>query len=438
MTLLREGVAAGWIAVVLSAVFVVAPSAVGAAAERRISSLQEGVASDSILWEATVARLLRQDLWSESRAYNAAHFMMVPLHAAFLPGHEPWLRQFAAHFGRFEVLGFGSQPVMSLSRLQYAYLASRFVALAAASARNELVSERLRDVLYGAARQSWAMDTGRVWGQVFVGQRDRLAWKLSVRSPARGYYRAVTDPERFLFGIAADLRAFERVSGTTHQWSPIIDEILAVARRTFEQRVVHLPDGGWLFQPGVPSDHPDYAYAGQSVKVPGMAPAPLRDVAEDASHSFRMPLILTSLVGAYAERDSTRRYYERLRDGLTTQFLTHVLVPPTGEFPAYRLTNFMDGRNGVYRLNYLNRGVDWGYGPYELSGSLTLGWWAFLGQARVRAVYERMAAMFPLAPLVRAVYRVGVPRGSVSPPNVNGDTWASGLRELIVRLAARL
>ena len=38
---------------------------------------------DRQLWDATVAPYLRDDLWTDREAYDAGHFLMVPLHGAF-------------------------------------------------------------------------------------------------------------------------------------------------------------------------------------------------------------------------------------------------------------------------------------------------------------------------------------------------------------------
>lgn len=399
-------------------------------------------ASDSVLWDHTVGPLLAQPLWSDRTAYDAAHFLMVPLHAAFQRGHEAWLRAFAAHFQRFAAQGFdnpaprGSQ----LARSQYAFFASRFVALASQGGRAELVPPGLLDVLYAFTRNIWAVDTAFAWSRAFPGGvRARLEWKLAERNPTHAYFRAVIDVERFLFGIAANLCSYERVRGNSRCSSPVVTEILAAAQRTFEQRVVRQPEGGWLLQPGVWSDYPDFAYAGQPAIVPGMQPAPVPGVAEDASHSFRLPLLLTSLVGAYGDGDALRSYYEDLRRGLARQFVARVLVRPSADFPGFRTTNYMDGRNGPYRINYLNRGPDFGYGPFELSGSLMYGWWGFLGDSAVAGMYRDIARSFPLPPPVLALYTRGRRvADSGSPRNIMRDAYANGLLELIVRLASRL
>ncbi len=118
-----------------------------------------------------------------------------------------------------------------------------------------------------------------------------------------------------------------------------------------------------------------------------------------------------------------------MKGGLEKQFYEKVLVPPSPEFPGYRMTNFMDGRNGVYRWEYKGVGKNNGYGLYEVSGVLLEGWWSFLDSPRMREVYQKMAAQFPLPREVETLY-LGAQR---SPSAHVGE-----IRELIVRLAGKL
>jgi hypothetical protein len=380
-------------------------------------------------------------LWSDATAYDAGHFLMVPLHAAFALGRRDWEQEFSDHFTRFVSVGLAGRTHATdrLARAQYLYLASRFVVLAARANRAELIPPGLVTLLQHELENSWQRDSVGSWDRGFAGGlRERVDWKLGARTWPRSYYRAIDDLECYQFAIAADLRSYELAQGGAKGSTAVVRDVLDHARRAFEQRVSPLPDGGWLFQPGVWADHPDFLYAGQEQKVPGMPAAPLRDVAEDASHSFRFPLWLTSLIEAYPSGSADRAYYEGLRRGLARQFLADVLVRPTPDFAGYRITNFMDGRNGVYRWGYQGR-RDWGVGPYELSASLTLGWWAFLADDSVRPVYRDLASRFPLGPQVLRLYVGGPTAASTRDPRrIIAESWADNLRELIVRLAALL
>lgn len=85
-----------------------------------------------LLWDKTIMSYLQDDLWTTTNAYDAGHFLMVPLHAAFKSNEEQWQKQFAEHFKRFvnEYYKNNDHIVKSrLDRLQYLYLASQFVVL---------------------------------------------------------------------------------------------------------------------------------------------------------------------------------------------------------------------------------------------------------------------------------------------------------------------
>ncbi len=386
------------------------------------------------LWDETVCPSLNgsgilygNELWTGREEYDSGHYLMVPLHAAFQLEEEGWQEQFAQHFQRYVREGV-DRPLTNnnaLSRLHYLYVASRFAVLAEQSGRRELIPPGLMNALYGTIHALW----NRIPPPGGIRQ--------DVRRKLDDPNSIITDNELFIFAIAADLRAHERISRSGVS-SSTVGDILGAARSVLQQKVVPQEEGGWLFQPGVWAEFSEYAYAGHEDKVPGMAPFPLADVAEDTSHSHRWPLWLTSLANAYDEGDPERRFYDDLKKGLEQQFFTKVVVPPTFEFPAYRTNNFMDGRNGVYRWEYQSLGPNSGYGPYELSGTMMLGWWTFLGANRIRAVYQDMAERFPLPPRVIEVFAYPDYTQEGFPPGEYTTQYQTGLYELIARLAARL
>ena len=358
---------------------------------------------DKFLWNKTVKFYLKYPLWTDMYAYDAGHFLMVPLHAAFLNNQEVWQIQFAQHFQRFVKAYLKYVTRNRLSRLQYLYLASRFLVLAAEKKKQGLIPSQLHSILYTEIKNFWQKDPAWQWNRTpFLGGiRERVLWKLNHKNVKKSYYRAIIDETLFVFAIAADLYTYERLSGVKN--SSILTDILNVAYRVFQQEVVYQPDGGWLFQPGVWTDHPDYAYAGHKKKIPSMKPLPIPGIAWDSSHSHRFPLWLTSLAGAYPPRSKEYIFYNNLKKGLEKQFFGKVLVPPTKDFAGYRMRNFMDGRNGIYRWKYITLGKNNGYGPYELSRTLLLGWWVFLGTSRIFKVYKDIANSYPL-PSLEIVY----------------------------------
>jgi len=391
---------------------------------------------DKCLWNETVEPYLKDPLWLERDIYDAGHFLMVPLHAAFLNNQKLWQNQFAQHFQRF-VKAYPEHVAKGrLNRLQYFYLASRFLVLATKKGRQDLIPSQLPSILYAEIRDLWQNSPAWQWSRdpFLGGIRERVLWKLNHKDVKKSYYRAIIDEELFTFAIAADLRTYERLSEIKN--SPMLTDILNVAYRVFQQEVVPQQGGGWLFQPGgVWTDHPDYAYAGHKEKIPGMKPLPVPRIAGDSSHSHRFPLWLTSLAEAYPSGSKERLLYNNLKKGLEKQLSNKVLVPPTKDFPGYRMRNFMDGRTGVYRWGYKTQGKNNGYGPYELSGTLILGWWAFLGTSRVQQVYRDIARSYPLPPDVGTVYKGP---GTSRERTLLISDYDSGFRELIVRLAGQL
>lgn len=285
-------------------------------------------------------------------------------------------------------------------------------------------------------RVKWKLNSGPVTASYYVGWRK--LWRQLSSKPVPGYYRGIIDTEVFLFAIAADLRRWGQLAQAAMAADPMLDDIGRTALEVYYQRVIWTGAGGWLFQPGIWADHADYAFACQTRKLPKMDRCPVPGIAEDASHSHRTALWLRSLAAPYPPGSPERRYYATLLRGLEVQFLDLVAVPPDSEFPSWRVRNYMDGNNGLYRWGYTSQGPNQGYGPFENSGTLLLGWWSFLGGDRIRALYADLAARFPLpAEVVQLYTGPGTTRErdeTAAEPNF----FTNGAAELVCRLAARI
>jgi hypothetical protein len=403
------------------------------------NSPSDGRPATSQLWAATAGKYLADPLWTDGQAYDAGHYLMIPLHAAFRLGRADWQRAFADHFARFAA-GWTTGTTTDanrLARLQYFYLAAEFLTLGAK--QPDLVPRSLPDLLQIEILEAWALAPAPQWDRkpFFGGMRERLTWKLSQAPTTPTYYRAVLDDELYVMAIAADLRRYARQSGWTGLDTALVNDILTSAVAVFEQRAAW-HGGGWLFQPGVWADHPDFAYAGQSAAGPDLQPAPVADVAEDVSHSHRMPLWLRSFAEAYPAGSPERRSFEQLSTGLGIQFFGHVLRRPTPRDGPITTANYMDGRDGLYRWGHATQGPGRGYGPSELSGTLTLGWWAFLADPQAGEVYRDLAGRFPLDSATLALY-VGPNTSRIRHPLVTDpDAFNNGFRELLARLAGDL
>ena len=346
------------------------------------------------IWTANVTAMLEKPIPTSSNdSYNMGEELLVPLHAAFIRQDAEWEKEFAEHFHRLVV----TRPTLTdvvTSRLQYLYLASQFIVLAKNSGRTDLIPEGLPDLLFRELDDMWFRTPAPTWQHPpFVGMRERVVYKLDHRNLGKSYFRGILDQDFYAFAIAADLRNYygqERAPG-----EKTINDVLAVAERTNRQEIVRNSSGGWVFQPGVWTDHPDYQFAGNSRAMPGMRPAAVRGIGWDSSHFGRWAFFYRSLMDAYPPGSPQNRFYVDLENGLNTQFITRILVPPSADFPCPRLNNYMDGTNGPFRWGYATLGPNNGYGPYQLSSALPIGWWAFLESDQSRSLFRKLADQYP-------------------------------------------
>ena len=250
------------------------------------------------LWSAAIDPMLRSNLRSSEQAYTEGQELLVPLHAAFVLRDDAWERGFSLNFSRL-VADPSVLPDVVLSRLEYLYLASEFLALSKQSGREDLVPTEGS----GTCCSVKFARTGR-WRQPGTGAgnhfRAEFAKEFSGSSiPAnrtRGTTGRLSMTTCSCLAIAADLKVFAGTSEHTQAWDATLDDILAIAYRVFSQEGAFQPRGGWLFQPGVWADHPEYRYAGNAAAERGIRPAPVPGIAADTSHSMRFAAWLTSLM----------------------------------------------------------------------------------------------------------------------------------------------
>lgn len=370
------------------------------------------------LYERTAAVSLQRELWTDPGCYQAGYTLMIPLYAAFLLERGRWIEQFDDHAARLVAAAaaghFRGQDASA--RLQYLYLWSRYITLSARRGRTGDTLEALTELVLAEFDEPWS------------SRRASLEDVLAQEPVELARRRAIDGDALLTVGIAADLLS----SGLVRDPMALgqLAEARATALRVFASEIRWRDDGGWLLQPGAWCDHEDYLYAGRDRVADDTGGAPIPDIAPSTSFAQRLPVILESLREAVHE-ESAAWFVDGLSAGLERQLAQHVLVEPGDAFPAFRMTNYMDGRNGVY-------GSTTWYGPYGLSGALTTGWWSRLPGARVRRAYRRLAQRFPLSEAVWNTYcgpldnRLGLP--------VRADNVEDGaeLRELLVRLAAML
>ncbi|WP_213702909.1 hypothetical protein, partial [Acinetobacter baumannii] len=252
---------------------------------------------------------------------------------------------------------------------QYLYFLSEYANLSNNKILANYLLFQIKEIWINIPAQQWER-------KPFNNMRERLDWKLQA-SKEEGYKRIIIDEELFTFGIASNLMKF-------YPKEPVLKEINHYALEVFKQRS-SLEYGRWLFDKGSYDNYKDHVYAGYNNKIV-KGKKPLKDMVADTSHFFRMPKILLSLRNSYPINSVNYNLYKSFSEGLTKQFLDRVVKIENNRI---YLTNYMDGRNGIYRWEYPSLGKGKGYGPYELTSSFGMGWWSFLGNQEVRNLYLR-------------------------------------------------
>lgn len=370
---------------------------------------------------------LKQKLWNPIDAYDATFNLMVPMHAAYRNGNEVRVKQFCDFFTRFtsdydkdsyqqlDKIGF-------LNRLQFLYLVSEFLVLE--KEYRHRLHPILQNIVLHELKLAWespawwysqCVDNAKSRSDGFFfdkGMKERLFWKINANKKI-SYCTAVIDEEWFAFAIAADLYYLKAQS---KQQIFFLKDILNMTYLTIFKGVKskNAISQGWVFQPGVWSDHPDYAYAGNTDIRQGLKKSKITNITPDSSHATRWPLLLNSLARAYGSSKDYELQVEftrNLRIGLLNQFLNVIMVKPDNSFLGYRTKNFTDGNNGVFRYKYDLTGTNLGYGPFQLSGTLFLGWWIFLPQnldrdsRQLKKLYCDLARDFPVSRKLLNAYK---------------------------------
>lgn len=391
------------------------------------------------LWDSTVEPLLRDDLWRDRDIYDAGHVLLAPLEAAFRGGMTPWQEGFAEHFARFVVAAEqGEVSESRLGRTHYYFLAAHFLSLASTSGHGALIPEGLPSLLFSELESVWHWQDAWQWErEPFRGMEARIEWKLDQVSVEPSYLRAIIDEELFTLALAADLRVFERATAAESSWSTTVSRVLDIAERVIRQES-SFPDNGWIFQAGVWSDHPDYAYSGLTSPTADMVPTPQLGVPSDSSHAARWPVWAMSLRDSSPPGSARSLLYSDLIEKMGNQFAERIMVLPSADFPYLRMNNFVDGSNGLYRWNYETVPSGQGTEGYGLSGSLFVIWWGMLADTRVNEAFCDLSDSFPLSAAAVETY-VGLNTTRERNPLVEWPAYfENGFAELNVRLMCQL
>ena len=390
------------------------------------------------LWSKVITPYLAEALWLPRDSYDAGHFLMVPLHAAFFQGSAAHRNAFHKHVDRFlehrEELDSRFHP-----RLHYLYFLARYLDLATEHDEHHPRFDKLFSFLEEEISSWWIERPVYQSGKRFAGGvSERLGWKLTARESNLREHDYSIYQEYFVLAIALDLKAAARRLQLSSD--DLFDEMLALARKALETGLQYQPDGSYLYEVGYLDDAPSYQYIGHIEKHPDLEPAPMQDVAWDTSHSHRFPLWLYSFWREAADNEDTsnEKHFEAMIHGFRQQFKSQVLVAPDNGFRGARTTNYMDGHNGLYRWQHITQGSGNGYGPYELSATLLIGWWSFLNDPGIREAYAETASAFPLTNSEISVY-LGPDTTRERHPFVAGRApFTNGFYELLSSLASAL
>lgn len=301
--------------------------------------------------------------------------------------------------------------VLSEVELQYVYLLSTILREAAlhpvarggpeASDVQRAMQSLFQFLLEDKVRFYWLEMPAWHWSGPFANMRERVSVKLADRDPRVRrpmWFGAMIDHELHLFGVAADLRAALRADPSLAATlapgdARMLDEIWRDTLLMLHTRVTSRDGQGFLIDYGRWTSNPSYAYAGCETRTPQpSAPCAIDSVATDASHARRWPWWLRSMRDALASGTPEATAIERYQRRLAHQLASVVLYTDSTGRPLLR--NYMDGRDGWYRLKESPAHPS-GNGPSSMSGAMRYGSWALLAplEPRIAAAQRRFCAV---------------------------------------------
>lgn len=263
-----------------------------------------------------LSELLEAKLWTERDAYDTSHVLMVPMHAAYFRKDEVRISEFR-QFARRWLIDTSRSDLGRLTERQFDYFLARLTYLEASDAACGQLSADLFGVLSERAENNinspawnWRMDP-------FPSQIELLLWKMRQESTDPSFLRAIFDEDLFSIATSADL-----VTIANHcSW--IVPEYVYDMARQGSAAVISggaFSSAGWLFQPGVWTDHPDYQYAGNQTLGSELSARPITGIGWDSSYSHRFPLFLVSLV-CFTHNTQLSNAALRVKDAYTDQWV---------------------------------------------------------------------------------------------------------------------
>lgn len=341
------------------------------------------------LWAQNMTPLLSQELWSARDKYDTANILLQPMQYAFVKSDADKVAQLDGFFTQLDSNFDEAITDSRVSTAQFMYFVSEYLALKTDNNEFDATSLALTIKL-----ETWLVEfvnsPAWMWARdPFDTLAERTDWKLATKTPAFSYYRAMFDEDLFAYGIYANLVHVARKQSNFTS-SDAFTAFAALARPQLEKILTDEveftthSDGQskfhWLFQPGVWWQHPDYQHAGNLALGENLEVFRIENIATDTSHMHRWPVWLKTYNRAFYDNVTMQSHISLLQTGLAQQFNEYVYAPSDADFKAPRVNNFFDGRNGVFRYQYVTQG-DTGYGPYQLSAIVFAGWFGNLANA---------------------------------------------------------
>lgn len=318
---------------------------------------------------------LKTNTWQSYKRYDASHFLMIPMFYAYEKGDKELQKDLDSYVKSFfetngNKLDFKSNS-QRLNDTQFLYFLTTYAVLSG-NKYPQYTEKMLQDV-----EDIWQSIPAWQWSKKpFDNLKQRLDWKMQADKKV-GFNRAIIDEEFFTLGAAANLSRIYPNNST-------LKEINRYTVQIFKQRSA-LNNGRWLFDIGAWDNHPTFAYSGYSDTKNITVKKPKKNIVTDSSHFMRMPVLLWSFQGAFSKDSKEYLQFKSYRLGLEKQFFEKVIVRKNDKI---LMNNFMDGSNGVFRWEYPSLGKGKGYGPYDLTPTLGMAWWALLPGTRVQNLYK--------------------------------------------------
>lgn len=331
-----------------------------------------------ILWRDNINTVLKEPLWRSEFAYDAATTLMLPMHYAFkYPerfSEDPRV-DFDLFFTLMELELELNDIENRVTRTQFIYFITQYLKINQSKIREQEYLMALFRHVEANLIDLWLFEKAVHWDAKleFSGIIERLLWKLSEENTNYAYYKAVVDEEWATLVALSDLIYISKNTGIALNFkaSEVID-ISDKLVRSFGD----YSENEFFFQKGVWYDHPDYRYAGNDRIYADMLPFPVEGIAIDSSHSHRMPLWLISMRDVAQDESLFSNAINGIRNSFESNAFKQEFI--AGE-RLFLQTNYLDGNNGVYRFNYDTQGEGRGYEAYQLSGTLFVGYYAFMG-----------------------------------------------------------